>query len=179
MTSRTCFQRYLHVRVGQISKGRNGIRLSSFTGTNAYPLMIRNNGMSSSWIVPRQYRSPVITLASSGLFPVHFGKEYRHRKTLIDIFLPVFGTVDTGQRWNSQVCPRAIGGNTTCHKMRHSLSLPTVTHICMRELPHFHHGPTSSFLHAQPIQTHPSGSGLIFAAGQEFNWNDPSVTPLS
>ena len=28
-------------------------------------------------------------------------------------------------------------GITTCHKMRHSLSLPTVTYICMRELPHF------------------------------------------
>ena len=24
--------------------------------------------------------------------------------------------------------------------------------LCMRELPHFHHDPTSSFLHSQPIQ---------------------------
>ena len=31
--------------------------------------------------------------------------------------------------WHSQVCPRAIGGINTCHKMRHSLSLPTVTYI--------------------------------------------------
>ena len=51
----------------------------------------------------------------------------------------MFGTVDTGKGWKSQVCPRAIGGITTCHKMRHSLSLPTVTYICMGELPHFHH----------------------------------------
>ena len=36
----------------------------------------------------------------------------------------MFGTVDTGKGWKSQVCPRAIGGITTCHKMRHSLSLP-------------------------------------------------------
>ena len=38
----------------------------------------------------------------------------------------MFGTVDTDKGWNSQVCPRAIGGITTGHKMRHSLSLPTV-----------------------------------------------------
>ena len=31
--------------------------------------------------------------------------------------------------WESQVCPRAIGGITTCHKMRHSLSLPTVISV--------------------------------------------------
>ena len=30
----------------------------------------------------------------------------------------MFGTVDTGKGWKSQVCPRAIGGITTCHKMR-------------------------------------------------------------
>ena len=69
----------------------------------------------------------------------------------------MFGTVDTGKGWRSQVCPRAIGGIDTCHKMRHSLPLPTVTYICMGELPHFHHGPTTSFLHSQPIQTPPSG----------------------
>ena len=51
----------------------------------------------------------------------------------------MFGTVDTGKGWNSQVCPRAIGGITTCHKVRHSLSLPTDTYICMGELPHFHY----------------------------------------
>ena len=34
--------------------------------------------------------------------------------------------------------------------MRHSLSLPTVKYICMRELPHFHHGPTSSL----PLSRH-------------------------
>ena len=99
--------------------------------------------------------------------------------TLSYRFLPVFGTVDTGKGWHSQVCPRAIGGIDTCHKMRHSLSLPTVTYICMGELPHFHHGPTWSFLHSQPIQTPPSGPGLICAAGQVFIWDDPSVTPLS
>ena len=76
-------------------------------------------------------------------------------------------------------CPRAIGGITTCHKMRHSLSLPTVTYICMGELPHFQHGSTTSFLHSQPIQTPPSGPGLICAAGQVFIWDDLSVTPLS
>ena len=43
-------------------------------------------------------------------------------------FLPVFGTVDTGKGWHSQVCPCAIGGINTCHKMRHSQSLPTVTY---------------------------------------------------
>ena len=51
----------------------------------------------------------------------------------------MFGTVDTGKGWESQVCPRAIRGITTCHKMRHSLSLPAVTYICMGVLPHFHH----------------------------------------
>ena len=51
------------------------------------------------------------------------------------IFLPVFGTVDIGQSWYSQVCPRAIWGITTCHKMRHSLSLTTVTHIMARQRP--------------------------------------------
>ena len=46
-------------------------------------------------------------------------------------------TVDAGKCWHSHGCPRAIGGINTCHKMRHSQSLPTVTHICMSELPHF------------------------------------------
>ena len=101
------------------------------------------------------------------------------RYPLSDWFLPVFGTVDTGKGWKSQVCPRAIGGITTCHKMRHSLSLPTVTYICMGELPHFHHSPTTSFLHSQPIQAPPSGPGLVCAAGQMFIWDDPSATPLS
>ena len=78
----------------------------------------------------------------------------------------MFGTVDTGKGWKSQVCLRAIGHITTCHKMRHSLSLPTVTYICMGELPHFHHSPTTSFLHSQPIQACPSGPGLVCAAGQ-------------
>ena len=72
-----------------------------------------------------------------------------------------------------------IGGITTCHKMRHSLSLPTVTNICMGELTHFHHSPTTSFLHSQPIQAPPSGPGLVCAAGQMFIWDDPSLTPLS
>ncbi len=58
---------------------------------------------------------------------------------MLDRFLPVFGTVDTGKGWESQVCPRVIRGITTCHKMRHSLSLLAVTYICMGELPHFHH----------------------------------------
>ena len=101
------------------------------------------------------------------------------RYPLSDWFLPVFGTVDTGKGWTSQVCPRAIGGITTRHKMRHSLSLPTVTYICMGELPHFHHSPTTSFLHSQPIQAPPSGPGFVCAAGQTFIWDDPSVTPLS
>ena len=51
---------------------------------------------------------------------------------LLDRFLPVFGTVDTGEGWYSQVCPRVIGGITTCHKMRHS-SMPwqdQITHPC-------------------------------------------------
>ena len=85
----------------------------------------------------------------------------------------MFGTVDTGKGWKSQVCPRAIGGITTCHKMRHSLSLPTVTYICMGELPHFHHSPTTSFLHSQPIQAPQSGPGLVCAAGQMFIWMIP------
>ena len=46
----------------------------------------------------------------------------------------MFGTVDTGKGWNSQVCSRAIVGITTCHKMRHSMSLPTVTCICISYL---------------------------------------------
>ena len=99
--------------------------------------------------------------------------------TLSYRFLPVFRTVDTSNGWNSQVFPRSIGGINICHKMRHSLSLPTVTHICMGELPHFHHCPTTSFLHSQPIQTPPRGPGLICAADQVFIWDDPSVTPLS
>ena len=70
-------------------------------------------------------------------------------------------------------------GASTRHKMRHSLSLPTVTCICMRALPRCYNGPTTSFLHSQPIQTPPSGPGLIGAAGQVFIWDDPSVTPLS
>ena len=90
------------------------------------------------------------------------------RYPLSDLFLPVFGTVDTGNGWKNHVCPRAIGGITTCHKMRHSLSLPTVTYICMRELPHFHHSPTTPFLHSQPNQTPPSGPGLVCGAGQMF-----------
>ena len=40
--------------------------------------------------------------------------------TLSYRFLPVFRTVDTSKGWNNQVCPRAIGGINTCHKMRHS-----------------------------------------------------------
>ena len=91
----------------------------------------------------------------------------------------MFGTVDTGKGWKSQVCPRAIGGITTCHKMRHSLSLPTVTYICMGEPPHFHYSPTTSFLHSQPIQAPPSGPGLVCAVGQVFIWDYPSVSPLS
>ena len=63
--------------------------------------------------------------------------------------------------------------------MRHSLSLPTVTYICMGELPYFHHSPTTSFLHSQPIQAPPSGPGLVCSAGQMFIWDYPSVTPLS
>ena len=59
-------------------------------------------------------------------------------------------------------------GASTRHKMRHSLSLPTVTCICMRALPHCYNGPTTSFLHSQPIQTPTSGPGLIGAAGQLF-----------
>ena len=51
------------------------------------------------------------------------------RYLLLDIFLALFGTVDTGKGWNSQVCPLVIGGITTCHRMRHSLSLPTATYI--------------------------------------------------
>ena len=78
----------------------------------------------------------------------------------------------SGKGWKSQVCPRAIGGITTYHKMRHSLSLPTVTYICMGELPHFHHSPTTSFLHSQPIQAPPSGPGLVCAAGRMFIWDE-------
>ena len=70
-------------------------------------------------------------------------------------------------------------GASTRHKIRYSLSLPTVTCICMRELPHFYNVPSAFFLHSQPIQTPPSGPGLIGAAGQVFIWDDPSVTPLS
>ena len=85
------------------------------------------------------------------------------------ISLPMFGTVDTDKAWHSQVCPPAIGG--TCHKMRHTLSLPTVTYICMRELSHFHHGATSSFLHSPLIQTTPNGPGFICATGQVLIWD--------
>ena len=90
----------------------------------------------------------------------------------------MFGIVDTGKGWHSQVCPRAIGGITTWHMMIHSLSLPAVTYIRMKELPPFHHGPTSSFLHYQPVQSPPIGPELICAAGQLFIRDDPSVTPL-
>ena len=70
------------------------------------------------------------------------------------------------------------GGITTCHKMRHSLSLPTVTYICMAELPHFQHSLTTSFLHSQPIQTPPSGPGLVCADGQMFLRNDLTYQSL-
>ena len=69
----------------------------------------------------------------------------------------MFRTVDIGKGWDIQVFPCAIGGITTCHKMIHSLSLPTVTDICMRDLPRFHHGPTSSFLYSPPIHAPPGG----------------------
>ena len=70
---------------------------------------------------------------------------------------------------------RPSGKNITkCNKMRHSLSLPTVTYICMGELPYFHHSPTTSFLHSQPIQAPPSGPGFVCAGGQIFIWDDPS-----
>ena len=72
-----------------------------------------------------------------------------------------------------------LGCITTCHKMIHSMSLPTVTNICMAELPHFGHHPTTSFPHSQTIQTPPSGPGLICPAVQMFIRDDPSVTPLS
>ena len=65
-----------------------------------------------------------------------------------------------------------------CHKMRHSLCLTTVTYICMRELPHFHHGPTLSFLYSLPIHPPPSRPGLTCIVGQVFIWDDPSVTTL-
>ena len=104
---------------------------------------------------------------------------HRVLDTLSYRFLPLFVTVDTSKGWNSQVCPRAIGGINTRHEMRHRVSLPTVTHICMGELPHFHHGPTTSFLRSQPIKTPPSGHGLICVAGQVFIWDDPSVTSIS
>ena len=46
-------------------------------------------------------------------------------RRVLDIycFLPVFGTVDTGKGWHSQVRPRATGIINTCHKMGYSLSL--------------------------------------------------------
>ena len=46
--------------------------------------------------------------------------------------LPVFGTVDTDKGWDSQVYPSAIGSIATCHNVRHSLYLPTVTHLYER-----------------------------------------------
>ena len=64
-------------------------------------------------------------------------------------------------------------------KTRLSLSLSAVMYICMRELHYFLHGPTSSFVHSEPIQTPPSGPGLICTAAQVFSWDAPSVTPLS
>ena len=92
--------------------------------------------------------------------------------------LPVFCTVYTGKGGIARSVHVQLGASTR-HKMRHSLSLPTVTCICMRALPHCYNGPTTSFLHSQPIQTPPSGPGLIGAAGQVFICDDPSVTPLS
>ena len=47
-------------------------------------------------------------------------------------------------------------GTSPCHKMRHSLSLPRVTYICMRQLLNFRYGPSSSFLYSRPIQTPPN-----------------------
>ena len=79
-----------------------------------------------------------------------------HDTSRIIALLLYVGTVDNGNGWDSQVCPRAIGFITTCYKMRHSrLSLCTVAYICMGELPYFH-DPTSSFLYSQPIQPPPS-----------------------
>ena len=109
--------------------------------------------------------------------------------TLLRRVLDIYCQIDSSQCL-AQLTPARVGKArsvhvqlgaciTTCHKMRHSLSLPTVTYICMGELPHFHHSPTTSFLHSQPIQAPPSGPGLVCAAGQMFIWDDPSVTPLS
>ena len=87
------------------------------------------------------------------------------RSLVSNRFLPVFGTLDI-----CKVCPRAIRDFATGHGMICSLSLPTVAYICMRELPRFHHGPTSSCLHSQPIQAPLSEPGLICIAGQVFTW---------
>ena len=119
-----------------------------------------------SWIIrAHRHQQP-----SHGSFSSSSSHRYSVR------FLPVFATVDIGNVWHSQVCPRVIGGIDTCHKMRHSPYMPTVTY---RRASTFSSCPTTPFLHSQPIQTSPSGPGLICAAGQVFIWDDPSVTPLS
>ena len=56
----------------------------------------------------------------------------------------MFGTVDAGNGWHSlSTCNWGHHHN----KMRHSQVL-SYAYFCMRELPHFHRGPTSSFLHS-------------------------------
>ena len=45
-----------------------------------------------------------------------------------------------------------LGAGITAHKMRHNLSLPqSHTSVDLGELPHFHHGPTSSYVHINSV----------------------------
>ena len=91
-----------------------------------------------------------------------------HFNTLLHRVLDIHCQIDSSQCLAQLTSARVgkarsvhmqLGASPHCHKMIHSLSLPTVTYICTGELPHFHHSPTTSFLHSQPIQTPPSGPG--------------------
>ena len=106
-------------RSGRLSDSRvyqtNGIRESRKDGRSSKYLA----KLHTPWDRLLQFIHPLRYVEFSSSSP---------RYPLSDWLLPVLGTVDTGKGWKSQVCPRAIGGITTCHTMRHSL-FPPPPHI--------------------------------------------------
>ena len=88
------------------TRGRASVRPSTLKALVGVDRAIRTTRTRSRWVTYSSSSSP--------------------RLLLLDRFLAVFGTVDTGKGWHSQVCPHTIGGINRCHKVRHSLSLTTV-----------------------------------------------------
>ena len=81
----------------------------------------------------------------------------------------LFDTVDTGKGWVGIARPAHVQLGASTHVIRwYIVCLSPVTCMTLRELPHFHHGSTSSFLYSQSIQAPPSGPGLNCAAGKVY-----------